>query len=414
METNRSAGWLSTATMWLAVGALTLFAGLPLALGVGGLTVAAATAAVEGAGLAPSSPPYETAVTIGFAAVVLAGLVGFAGGLVRGLRGEPIETGGSLIVRRPFLSLFIGSAVAGGAVAFTGHAGSEETADALAVLGAPALLIAASGATRLAWKAWMAGAAAVARFGRTSTSRALSVAAVGSALTLVLMAPAAPVDAARRLLPTTAVLQAPDAPEREVAEGPFLGGALALPFARGGGDRTSPETLRFEDCVEQLAPEQEGALGGAVLDAQRRGERYFDRPEAEDLAIATLLAVCREYQNHHVDDLKPYYFRSLQNAFRKRWRAPRNESWHADADGFGAGYLEPSALDALIKARDLRCLGEAMRALPEADRAVVYAWIEHESHPRVARQLGISSDAARQRFSRALKQLKDEYRLQCR
>jgi len=400
--------------MWLAVGALTLCAGLPAAVRVGGLTISAALAAVEAAGLMPRSPPLETALAVGLGSAALAAFVGFAGGLARGLRGQAAEPGGSFITRRPYFSLFIGSAVAAGAVAFIGRAGSEETADTLAVLGAPALLVAAAGAARLAWKAWMAGASAVARFGRASTFRALSVAAAGSALTLVLVASAAPVDAARRVGPTADLFQVPNASERGAAEGPLLGGTLTLPFARGGGDRTSPEALRFEDCVERLAPEQAGALGGAVLDAQRQGERYFDRADAEDLAIATLLAVCKEYQNHHVDDLKPYYFRSLQNAFRKRWRAPRNEPWHADAEGLGAGYLEPSTLDALIKAQDLRCLGEAMRFLPEADRAVVYAWIEHESHPQVAKQLGISSEAARQRFHRALKQLKDEYRQQCR
>lgn len=140
-----------------------------------------------------------------------------------------------------------------------------------------------------------------------------------------------------------------------------------------------------------------------------------DRDRAEDLAQEVFYKVNRAA--HTLDparDPAPWLVGITTNAFRDRWRstAGRIDRHSASFDGDlvlrdTVAARTPGPVDDFVTGERERRLREAIAALPEGLRTLVSlhdfaGW----GHDRIAEALGITHDAARKRYSRALATLR--------
>jgi RNA polymerase sigma-70 factor (ECF subfamily) len=142
-----------------------------------------------------------------------------------------------------------------------------------------------------------------------------------------------------------------------------------------------------------------------------------DRGRAEDLTQEVFFKVHRAA--HTLDparDPAPWLVGITTNAFRDRWRstAGRIDRHSASFDDDPAlketiAARTPGPVDDYVAAERERRLRAAIAALPEGLRTIVSlhdfaGW----GHDRIAEALGITHDAARKRYSRALAALRRE------
>jgi RNA polymerase sigma factor (sigma-70 family) len=171
----------------------------------------------------------------------------------------------------------------------------------------------------------------------------------------------------------------------------------------------------FDSCIETLhRPMTDG------LSARDEAVRWVlltlrDAYAAEDIVHSALISVC--LGSEHIADLRPYFFKSVQNGIaheargRRRWCPLVPDEPHAPPEGC----VIDSVLNGYIKAEMEASAYAALCSLSADERQVIqlHLW-DNLSHADVARKLRCSEQAARQRYSRALRSLKDKFSERCR
>jgi len=179
---------------------------------------------------------------------------------------------------------------------------------------------------------------------------------------------------------------------------------------------TGPAAPASAAELERVRARDPAALGAFF-------DRYFDlvfavalrlagdRDRAEDLAQEVFYKVSRAA--HTLDparDPAPWLVGITTNAFRDRWRSTAGRI-ERHSDSFDDDPLlrdtvaarTPGPVDTFVTGERERRVREAIAALPEGLRTIVTlhdfaGW----GHDRIATALGITHDAARKRYSRAL------------
>jgi RNA polymerase sigma factor (sigma-70 family) len=160
----------------------------------------------------------------------------------------------------------------------------------------------------------------------------------------------------------------------------------------------------FERCIEELhRPDLYSQYNQSARDQAFAWALKMTRntADAEDLVHGALLSVCLGSEG--ISDIRPYFFRSVQNAVSREGRRSRRYcSLVPDEFGYIQMEMEASAHDALCH------LDGDERRLVE-----MHLW-DNLSHADIAHRLRVSEPAARQRYSRALRSLRDEFAKRCR
>jgi RNA polymerase sigma factor (sigma-70 family) len=142
-----------------------------------------------------------------------------------------------------------------------------------------------------------------------------------------------------------------------------------------------------------------------------------DQSAAEDVVQAMLLSVCLRNERRPIRELRPYLIQAVVYAAQRESRRSRrycpldldDPSWLPDAciddrlpTGMIEAELEASAYNALC-------------SLPADQRRLIelHLW-DDLSHREIARRLGCTELAARQRYHRAVGALKSKFSEQCR
>ena len=136
------------------------------------------------------------------------------------------------------------------------------------------------------------------------------------------------------------------------------------------------------------------------------------RDTAEDLAQETWIKLAKAAPGLHEDTtLAPFLFTIARNAFmsHRRWAIldlSRIVTFGLEA--MSSGSTEPSPETTHERARAIALLEAALQQIPLASREVLLlVGVEGMEQEEVARVLGVSYDALRQRLSRARAQLAD-------
>jgi RNA polymerase sigma factor (sigma-70 family) len=135
--------------------------------------------------------------------------------------------------------------------------------------------------------------------------------------------------------------------------------------------------------------------------------RTHDAEASRDLLQDVLLAVIctiRQGKLHHLDKLHAYIgavARHMAESYlRERTRARRSERFD---DNLAAVYLADPAEAAERHVR----LGQALESLDSLDREIFLRLLNAQPPTTIARDLGLTADAVRQRKSRALRKLRE-------
>lgn len=160
----------------------------------------------------------------------------------------------------------------------------------------------------------------------------------------------------------------------------------------------------FARCAEALAAAREDgspALARAAAHLVRRGLSWHD---AEDVAMATLIKVCKRHARRALEDPVSYFLRAVRNE-RKTWRVrQRRESWRRLRWG-ELGRIAP--VDPEPDPEDLKRLERALARLRAADREVLrLRYFDGLSHGEIGEALDLTESAARKRVSRAMANLR--------
>lgn len=186
-----------------------------------------------------------------------------------------------------------------------------------------------------------------------------------------------------------------------------------------GPAHVTPLSPEWIERVRAREPEALGEFFDRYVDLVHGVARRLtgDRERAEDLVQEVFTKVLRAAPTlDPARDPAPWLVGVTTNAFRDRWRstAGRIERHGASLDDDSAlrerlASPEAGPVDAFVAGERARRVQEAIAALPEGLRTLIqlhdYAgW----GHDRIATALGITHDAARKRYSRALAVLRGE------
>ena len=202
---------------------------------------------------------------------------------------------------------------------------------------------------------------------------------------------------------------------RQVVQG-ALGGKPRSLAPAPGGEITTPEVkASFERCVEEL--HQPDPSGKSTRDLAL-WEAYLitkDKAKAEDVVHGAMLSVC--LGSEQVQNIRPYFVRSVQNGARREWRRSRHycavvidePTWPPEA------CIQQSVEQHFLRVEMEASAHDALCDIGAEDRRILewHLW-EGLSHVDIARRLRISPEAARQRYSRALQALRGKFHQRCR
>jgi RNA polymerase sigma factor (sigma-70 family) len=181
----------------------------------------------------------------------------------------------------------------------------------------------------------------------------------------------------------------------------WLGRMSAAPSAPSIPDfpTDSNSAARLNECFQTLSGDfgsRNSARARAIRRVQNGGR--LNEYDAQDLVQTVILDVCSRHSRHNIDELEPYFSRSVSNAIndvsRSGW-SRRCSLEHWDLDG---GDFRPPQHD-MAQMYDVKRI--LCRRLSQEEREVLLLAAEGKTGPEIARELRISSSAARKRLERA-------------
>lgn len=185
--------------------------------------------------------------------------------------------------------------------------------------------------------------------------------------------------------------------------------AWGVPEASSGGRERSElepaRSRRVRDCLETYYQDRQLMEEARYIAAMRVGTA-----DAWDIVHATLLSVCLRGSDYY--DFRQFFLRSIRNG-SYRWveRRVMRTCPFGDAPE-PACELRPD--DDYLREEAMRALRTSLCSLKDDDREVLFLrYFDELSELEIARQLGISYDAARKRLQRARDKLEMEFLQQC-
>lgn len=195
-----------------------------------------------------------------------------------------------------------------------------------------------------------------------------------------------------------------------------IAGQPRAPASLPAAPYTAEERSSFDACVEEI--HRKGSDGLSARQSAYWQAKFITKDElsADDVVHDAIMAVC--LSTPRIRNVVPYFIRAVQNAAKREWRRGRRycslvieePNWspnfcvqeNASPEVWNETlWMEASANDALC-------------GLAADDRKIIewYVW-DGLSHAQIAAKLRITEVAARQKFSRARRNLKDKFDERC-
>lgn len=194
-----------------------------------------------------------------------------------------------------------------------------------------------------------------------------------------------------------------------------LGGQPRQAPSLPAGAYTPEQKESFERCVEEIYRQDDDGRSLRSWGLAEAWRFTQDRMESEDVVHDAIFSVC--LVSHRVTEIRSYFIASVRNALRKEWDRSRrycpldieDPKWLPDA------CIQESVEQRMIRAAVGQSAHDALCSLQADDRRIIewHVW-EGWSHAQIAIRLGISEDAAKQRYSRARRSLKGKFDERCR
>lgn len=171
----------------------------------------------------------------------------------------------------------------------------------------------------------------------------------------------------------------------------------------------------FHRCIEELHRAPPGGKSARDDGLEQALRITQDQSNAEDVVHATMIAVC--LGSERIAEVRPYFIRSIRNTALRGIRRSRRFCPLAPEEPTPepAGCIAESLLFSAVQERMEASAYAALCDLSAGERTVIelYLW-EDLSHAEVAHRLRCSEAAARQRYSRAMKALREQFQQRCR
>lgn len=192
---------------------------------------------------------------------------------------------------------------------------------------------------------------------------------------------------------------------------------LAAPSAPAPAPPAAPEEPpSFERCIEELHRSGGPGYESARDIGLRSARRTLGNPaDAEDVVHGVMVSVCLGAER--IAEVRPYFLKSVVNA-ALRMKKVSSRTWcplDPDEPPPGATQCIATSLSRQAVQEDME-MGAwlALCELDASDRRILeMRFWQGMSHARVAAALGISEEAARKRYSRALVELRTRFKRRC-
>lgn len=136
------------------------------------------------------------------------------------------------------------------------------------------------------------------------------------------------------------------------------------------------------------------------------GRRVSSRADAEDLAAQVFERFLQRLEQVEPQGVSAFALTSARNAVFDYLRTTRPSEPAEAADLLASG--DPDPLGRLIASEDLAAVRRALRELSGQDRELISLRVgDGLKHSEIAAVLGISEEAVKQRFSRALRAVRE-------
>nr|WP_240808207.1 RNA polymerase sigma factor [Polyangium spumosum] len=202
---------------------------------------------------------------------------------------------------------------------------------------------------------------------------------------------------------------------RQVVQGALGGKPRSLAPAQAGEITTPEEEAGFNRCVEAL--HHRDAYGNSDRSEGIRIAYGYtrDKDSAEEIVQEIIVAVCTRSQR--LRNVREYFFKSVRNAAFKETRQGRRSCPldPNDPPPFPVACFQDGPIPDLLReeAREKAVYDALCGLKPEERKVIVQHLWEDRPHAEIAQRLNLTTEAVRQRYSRAVRALKEKFDERC-